>query len=122
MKMTCDGALIMPKNYAVMTEEEMCYTEGGGTFKKTLVFNTFDVYLTIDDVNSAFINLVSAWAGLYGVVASAIAAATGPLAVAAVASGIANYAGYLYNAQQLQSRITLTKKYHAPNNSHHRSI
>ena len=29
MVMTYDGALVMPKNYAVMSEEEMTYMEGG---------------------------------------------------------------------------------------------
>ncbi len=29
MEMTYNGALVMPKSYAVMTEDEMCYTEGG---------------------------------------------------------------------------------------------
>lgn len=29
MVMTYDGALVMPKNYAIMSEEEMTYTDGG---------------------------------------------------------------------------------------------
>lgn len=29
MEMCYDGALVMPKNYAVMSEEEMVYVEGG---------------------------------------------------------------------------------------------
>ena len=30
MDMCYDGALVLPSSYAVMDEEEMCYTEGGG--------------------------------------------------------------------------------------------
>ena len=29
MDMCYDGALVLPSSYAVMDEEEMCYTEGG---------------------------------------------------------------------------------------------
>lgn len=29
-----DGALVMPKNYAVVTEDEMAYVEGGGVAQK----------------------------------------------------------------------------------------
>lgn len=30
MEMCYDGALVMPKNYAVVSEEEMTYVDGGG--------------------------------------------------------------------------------------------
>ena len=33
MVMTYDGALVMPSSYAVMNEEEMCYLDGGVSFK-----------------------------------------------------------------------------------------
>ena len=29
MELCYDGALVLPSSYAVMDEEEMCYTEGG---------------------------------------------------------------------------------------------
>ena len=32
MEMCYDGALVMPSSYALMDEEEMCYTEGGVRF------------------------------------------------------------------------------------------
>ncbi len=32
MEMCYDGALVMPKNYAVVNEEEMTYVEGGARF------------------------------------------------------------------------------------------
>lgn len=41
MEMCYDGALVMPKNYAVVNEEEMTYVDGGGfsmaLFKKNVV-------------------------------------------------------------------------------------
>ena len=36
MDMCYDGALVLPSSYAVMDEEEMCYTEGGGVDVKCL--------------------------------------------------------------------------------------
>ena len=30
MEMTYDGALVMPKNFAAVAEDEMTYVEGGG--------------------------------------------------------------------------------------------
>ena len=33
MEMCYDGALVMPSSYAVMSEEEMTYVEGGGLGK-----------------------------------------------------------------------------------------
>lgn len=32
MDMCYDGALVLPSSYAVMDEEEMCYTEGAGIY------------------------------------------------------------------------------------------
>lgn len=32
MELCYDGALVLPSSYAVMDEEEMCYTEGGGIY------------------------------------------------------------------------------------------
>ena len=32
MEMCYDGALVMPKNYAVVSEEEMTYVDGGATY------------------------------------------------------------------------------------------
>ncbi len=37
MEMTYNGALVMPKNYAVMTDDEMCYTEGGIYFSNSTI-------------------------------------------------------------------------------------
>lgn len=34
MEMCYDGALVMPKNYAAVTEEEMTYVEGGDWYQK----------------------------------------------------------------------------------------
>ena len=40
MEMTYGGALVMPSNYAAMSEEEMTYVEGGGTPKVVASANT----------------------------------------------------------------------------------
>jgi len=37
MEMCYYGALVMPKNYAVVTEEEMTYVDGGGILIAGLV-------------------------------------------------------------------------------------
>jgi len=34
MELCCEGALVMPKNYAVMDETEMTYVEGGISSEK----------------------------------------------------------------------------------------
>lgn len=39
MELCYDGALVMPSNYAVMSEEEMTYVEGGGFSVKRLWYN-----------------------------------------------------------------------------------
>ena len=36
MDMCYDGALVLPSRYAVMDEEEMCYTEGGWSGRQVL--------------------------------------------------------------------------------------
>ena len=36
MEMCYDGALVMPRNYAVVSEEEMTYVEGGATASVTI--------------------------------------------------------------------------------------
>ena len=46
MDMCYDGALVLPSSYAVMDEEEMCYTEGGGIKVKTFAV-LFDVGVCI---------------------------------------------------------------------------
>ena len=44
MEMYYDGALVMPKNYAVVNEEEMTYVEGGGTFYIAVGSNSFVIH------------------------------------------------------------------------------
>ena len=36
MELCYDGALVLPSSYAVMDEEEMCYTEGGWSGRQVL--------------------------------------------------------------------------------------
>ena len=42
MTMTYDGTMVMPKNFAVVTEDEMTYVEGGGTLKYSVSFRFTD--------------------------------------------------------------------------------
>ena len=46
MDMCYDGALVLPSSYAVMDEEEMCYTEGGiaVTTVATIVGTVITIY------------------------------------------------------------------------------
>ncbi|RKJ67900.1 hypothetical protein [Roseburia sp. 1XD42-69] len=43
MEMCYDGALVMPSSYAVMSEEEMLYLEGGRTISRSWVAVAVDV-------------------------------------------------------------------------------
>lgn len=43
MEMCYDGALVMPSSYAVMSEDEMSYVEGGVTFNRSWVSVAVDV-------------------------------------------------------------------------------
>ena len=45
MEMTYDGALVMPKSFAAVSEEEMTYVEGGGTFYIEIKSNSFLITL-----------------------------------------------------------------------------
>lgn len=49
MEMCYDGALVMPKNYVVMNEEEMTYVEGGITIEAVCA-----IICTTIAVNGAF--------------------------------------------------------------------
>lgn len=40
MEMTYDGALVLPKNYVAMNEEEMTYVEGGVKWKSVYINKT----------------------------------------------------------------------------------
>lgn len=46
MELCYDGALVLPSSYAVMDEEEMCYTEGGiaVTTVATIVGTVITIY------------------------------------------------------------------------------
>ena len=46
MEMYYDGALVMPKNYAVVDEEEMTYVEGG---RGCLIYSWASAYDTAAD-------------------------------------------------------------------------
>jgi hypothetical protein len=38
MEMCYDGALVMPRNYAVISEDEMIYLDGGGAYQKGVYY------------------------------------------------------------------------------------
>ncbi len=46
MEMCYDGALVMPSNYAVMSEDEMMYVDGGANVATWIVGAAIDVGLT----------------------------------------------------------------------------
>ena len=47
MEMCYDGALVMPSNYAVMSEDEMMYVDGGFKAKSSTVAKVIDVSITV---------------------------------------------------------------------------
>lgn len=47
MEMSYGGTLVMPASYALMDEEEMCYTEGGIHWKRSYVQKAIDVALIV---------------------------------------------------------------------------
>lgn len=47
MEMCYDGALVMPNNYAVVSEEEMTYVEGGGTINVTIKASTIQATIGV---------------------------------------------------------------------------
>jgi len=47
MEMCYDGALVMPQSYAVMSEEEMTYVEGGFQCKSSTFATVIDVGVTV---------------------------------------------------------------------------
>ncbi len=44
MEMCYDGALVMPSSYAVMSEDEMTYVEGGFAIKSSTLAKCIDVF------------------------------------------------------------------------------
>ena len=54
MEICYDGALVMPKNYAVVDEEEMTYVEGG--WSNTIYGSLKSLRTSISDFNSLYIS------------------------------------------------------------------
>ena len=52
MTMTYDGTMVMPKNYAVVTEDEMTYVDGGWDIRFTPT-KTYGIYAGVDITLSA---------------------------------------------------------------------
>lgn len=53
MEMCYDGVLVMPSSYAVMSEDEMTYVEGGAWNGNTFKKNIMGVYNAYKDVRNA---------------------------------------------------------------------
>ncbi len=93
MEMCYDGALVMPSNYAVMSEDEMTYVEGGKT--------TPD-YGTAKELKQLAGSYMAAWfslgAGYSVAAASAVASAVGATVGVIAGLGAAHHyhAGNLY--------------------------
>lgn len=64
MEMCYDGALFMPKNYAVMDREEMCYV-GGGDTTKNVSFNKLAAWVAIGAGLTAFATGVIGYVAAY---------------------------------------------------------
>lgn len=62
MEMCCDGALVMPRSYAVMSEEEMTYVEGGNGW-----YNSRGFIAAAIDIGIAVVTAGQAIAGIYAI-------------------------------------------------------
>ena len=78
MDMCYDGALVLPSSYAVMDEEEMCYTEGGKFYGVNLnkkqcssVAYTLTVFSGILSVSSLTCTVLALIPGLQGALVGA---------------------------------------------------
>jgi len=67
MEICYDGALVMPSSYALMSEEEMIYVEGG---KKTYRYTNAGEAVTSLAANAQFYGLIAVGAGIGGTVTS----------------------------------------------------
>ena len=85
MEMYYDGALVMPKNYAVVNEEEMTYVEGGATAY---------VYSSAKDIQKRLSNVICASLVETGLCA-AIGFILGGVFGAVITGGLAD--GYFYS-------------------------
>lgn len=70
MEMCYSGALAMPKNYAVVSEDEMTYLEGGASY-----YNTAGTLANTCQVNADLLNAESILLGLAGSIPGALSAA-----------------------------------------------
>ena len=114
MEMCYDGALVMPRNYVLMDEEDMCYTEGGAALSWENVIKVgLGIMAVCGAVNQAltlFNNAIKTGATIKGIseaafysgVASKVSAAVGKIttwigahmgAVAAVLGALLGFTG-----------------------------
>lgn len=103
MEMCYDGALVMPSSYAVMSEDEMMYLEGGiKTYWKTTASEA-EYNLR---VNAAFYGLVATGAGIIGAATSITGIG---IASFLVAGGAGVISSQMYSAWK--SARNIKKKY-----------
>ena len=104
MEMSYGGTLVMPKSYAVMDQEEMCYVEGGASWSRA--FGKYKV--TVSDVRAAFVAALGVAAAVCTIAAS-IKGLVGPFSAFAAATIISSFAVGMYSAGELKKHITIKK-------------
>ena len=124
MEMCYDGALVMPKNYAIMSEGEMEYIEGGLSWEdvKNIGLGILAVCGACNTVMSMFNNAVKYGAAIKGIteaafiqgVATKVAATISKITawitshlniVAGVLAGLVAFAGGFYAGQKIAENV-----------------
>lgn len=107
--------MILPKNFAPTTNEEMMYLDGGASWSKEFTKGIYIYKVTIQDIRKSFASALFAAAGfaatvsgILGVASSVISGnAVGAIASAAITAG--GVAAAAYNVSELKKQITITK-------------
>ena len=101
MEMCYDGALVMPSNYAVMSEDEMMYVDGGGTVKVVMSRDFLRDCITAG--LSAVVSIVCTAIGVAvgGVIGGAVGKTVGSVVGAALGAAI----GWIIGGSTSRSKI-----------------
>lgn len=124
MEMCYDGALVMPSSYAVMSEDEMSYIEGGLTWSQTkkLAVSFLAVIGGINTIVTAFSNAVKFGKFIRGIaqgafvkgIATKVSAAIGRIVtwisahagvVAGIAGALIGFGGGYYLGKTVASKV-----------------
>ena len=112
MEMYYDGALVMPKNYAVVDEEEMTYVEGGYSREIVGFSSGSEAYNKLNQASkyagAATFIVGAPFMGIGGALSSAMAAIVG------FAGGIITGSCMWQWKQALDTAATVAKKYSLP--------